>query len=75
MRSRGFGREMATAHAELFVDGEPQTVARWPNADADDPFARIAGYPAGKGRDDGHGTDLGILKENNDLKGAITGLF
>jgi len=63
MRSRGFGRPITTGHVELFVDGEPQTVARWPNADAEDPFVRIAGYPEGKGRDDGHGTDLGILKE------------
>jgi hypothetical protein len=58
MRSRGFGRQMTTAHVELFVDGEPQTVARWPNADADDPFARIADFPEGRSRDDGHGTQL-----------------
>lgn len=63
MRSRGFGRKMAAAHVELFVDGEPQTVARWPNADADEPFARMAGYPEGKSRDDGHGMQLGLLEE------------
>ena len=63
MRSRGFGRPITTGHIELFVDGEPQTMARWPNADADEPFAHMAGYPKGKGRDDGHGSELGILKE------------
>ena len=63
MRSRGFGRPITSAHVELFVDGEPQTVARWPNADADEPFARIAGFPEGKSRDDGHGMELGLLEE------------
>ena len=63
MRSRGFGRPNVPSHVEIFVDGEPQTVARWPNADADEPFARIVGYPAGKGREDGHGSDYGLLEE------------
>ena len=61
MRSRGFSRPITPVHVELFVDGEPQTVARWPNAD--EPFARIAGFPEGKGRDNGLGTSLGLLEE------------
>ncbi len=63
MRSRGFGRSLTTGHIELFVDGEPQRMARWPNADAADPFACIAGYPEGKDKDDGHGMSLGLLEE------------
>ena len=62
MRSRGFGRPITPAHVELFFNGEPMTVARWPNASAPDPFVRIAGFPEGTGRDDGHGTQLGQLE-------------
>ncbi len=61
MRSRGFGRPLSPAHPELFFAGQPLTLARWPNADAAEPFARIAGFPAGAGKDDGHGTLLGDL--------------
>jgi hypothetical protein len=63
MQSRGFGRPITTGHIELFVDGQPQTIARWPNADADDPFERIVGYPEGKDRADGHGSQYGLLEE------------
>ncbi len=62
MRSRGFGRQITPAHVELFYDGEPMTLARWPNAEEPEPFVRIAGFPAGTGRDDGHGTELGQLE-------------
>ena len=62
MRSRGFGRGITPAHVELFYNGEPMTVARWPNASAPDPFGRIADFPEGAGRDDGHGTQLGQLE-------------
>lgn len=62
MRSRGFGRQITPAHVELFYDGEPMTLARWPNADEPEPFVRIAGFPPGTGRDDGHGTELGQLE-------------
>ena len=58
----GFGRPLHPAHVELFYDGRPMTLARWPNAGAQEPFARIAGFPEGKGRDDGHGTQLGQLE-------------
>lgn len=30
MKSRGFGRPTTTAHCELFFDGNPMTLARWP---------------------------------------------
>ena len=63
MQSRGFGRPITTGHIELFVDGQPQTIARWPNADADDPFERIVGYPEGKDQADGHGSQYGLLEE------------
>lgn len=38
---RGFGRGTRPAHAELYVRGEPMTLARWPN----DEYARIADVP------------------------------
>jgi len=31
IEARGFGQPIRPAPAELFVDGEPQTLARWPN--------------------------------------------
>ena len=62
MRSRGFGRPISPAHVELFFNGGPMTLARWPNAGAPEPFARIAGFPEGTGRDDGHGSQLGQLE-------------
>jgi hypothetical protein len=63
MRSRGFGRPVTPAHVELFFDGRPMTLARWPNRSAPEPFARIAGFPEGAGRDDGHGSQLGRLED------------
>ena len=62
MRSRGFGRPITPAHVELFYNGEPMALARWPNAGAPEPFVRIAGFPEGAGKDDGHGTQLGQLE-------------
>ncbi|MCL5019360.1 MAG: hypothetical protein M1426_02635, partial [Patescibacteria group bacterium] len=40
---RGFGRPIVPAGLELFFQGKPMTLARWPNND----FVRIAGVPAG----------------------------
>ena len=31
MKSRGFARPTSPAHSELFFDGRPMTLARWPN--------------------------------------------
>jgi hypothetical protein len=65
MQSRGFGRSTATAHLELFWNGLPLTVARWPNLGE---FATIAGFP-GTGTDDGLGTPLGRLEDGFFYKG------
>ncbi len=56
MKSRGFSRGTATAHCELFFDGRPMTLARWPN---EGEFDRLAGFPAGSGKNDDHGGNIG----------------
>jgi hypothetical protein len=58
MTSRGFGRAIAPAHPELFFDGQPMTVARWPNGSE---WARIAGFPRDQVKGDDHGGELGVL--------------
>ncbi len=54
-RSRGMGRPVSPAHLELFFDGQPMTVARWPN----EGFTQIAGWPEAGRKDDEHGRDIG----------------
>ncbi|MDZ4858078.1 MAG: right-handed parallel beta-helix repeat-containing protein [Candidatus Hydrogenedentes bacterium] len=44
LKRLGFGMAGPTAALELFIDGKPMTLARWPNND----WARIAAVPAGK---------------------------
>jgi hypothetical protein len=56
-QSRGLGRPTVPAHLELFFNGKPMTVARWP----DDDFTRIAGYPQEGQHDDEHGHMIGGL--------------
>jgi hypothetical protein len=58
MKSRGFGRPTTAAHSELFFDGKPMTLARWPNEGA---FEQIAGFPEGSGQGDEHGGKIGQL--------------
>jgi len=58
LRSRGFGRATTPAHSELFFGGRPMTLARWPNEGS---FEKIAGFPAGSGKDDDHGGNVGDL--------------
>ncbi len=58
MMSRGFNRPTAPAHCELFFGGRPMTLARWPDEGT---WAKIAGFPAGKGKDDDHGGVIGGL--------------
>lgn len=58
MKSRGFSRGTATAHCELFFDGRPMTLARWPN---EGQFEHLAGFPAGSGKNDDHGGNIGDL--------------
>jgi hypothetical protein len=59
MKSRGFGRAITAAHCELFFNGRPMTLARWPNEGA---FAEIAGFPAAGAENDGHGGKIGRLE-------------
>ncbi len=59
MHSRGFGRPTTAAHCELFFDGRPMTLARWPNEGA---FAEIAGFPEAGAESDGHGGKIGRLE-------------
>ncbi|HUW32745.1 MAG TPA: right-handed parallel beta-helix repeat-containing protein, partial [Planctomycetota bacterium] len=57
LHSRGFGRQACPAHLELFFDGKPMTVARWPNDD----FVKIAGFPKDAAAKDDFGGDQGKL--------------
>lgn len=58
MKSRGFGRPTTPAHCELFYDHRPMTLARWPNEGA---WEKLAGFPAGSGKNDDHGGNIGDL--------------
>ena len=58
LQSRGFGRPTVPAHGEVFFDGMPMTLARWPNAGS---WELIADFPHKNGMDDGHGTTIGSL--------------
>jgi hypothetical protein len=58
MKSRGFGRPITPAQNELFFAGRPMTLARWPNEGV---WEKIAGFPAGKGKNDDHGGAIGEL--------------
>jgi hypothetical protein len=59
LKSRGFGRPSTAAHAELFFNDQPMTLARWPNTG----FVTIASIPASAGIDDGHQQTIGRLEE------------
>ncbi len=61
LTSRGFARPVLPAHAELFVEGEPMTLAQWPQSGE---FLKIAGF--GKPLTDEWGTTTG------DLTGGFT---
>src|ERR1043166_7690084 len=56
MKSRGFARDTAPAHCELFYAGKPMTLARWPN---EGEWEHIAGFPAAQSQNDGHNGDIG----------------
>jgi len=60
MKSRGFGRPTTPAHCELFYDHRPMTLARWPNTGA---WEKLAGFPAGSGKNDDHGGNIGELPD------------
>jgi len=57
LRSRGWGRPSQIAAAELFLNGERMTLARWPNAE----WAKIAGYPEASAQPDNHGGKVGSI--------------
>jgi hypothetical protein len=59
MKSRGFGRSTTPAHCELFCDGKPMTLARWPN---EGESSHIAGFPETSAQGDDHGGKLGRLE-------------
>ena len=60
LASRGFGRPTVPAHCELFIDGEPMTLARWPN---EGQWEQIAGFPEANAQNDGHGGKIGKLED------------
>ncbi len=60
MQSRGFGRPTTAAHCELFYEGQPMTLARWPN---EGEWSQIAGFPEAQAQDDGHGGKIGRLED------------
>ncbi len=60
LRSRGFGRPGVPAHGELFFQGKPMTLARWPNQGQ---WEHIAGFPETTAGSDGHGGQIGRLRE------------
>ncbi|NUQ63721.1 MAG: right-handed parallel beta-helix repeat-containing protein [Pirellulales bacterium] len=60
MKSRGFGRPTTPAHCELFYDGKPMTLARWPN---EGEWSQIAGFPEAHAQNDGHGGKIGRLED------------
>ena len=66
MRSRGFGRPTTPAHCELFCNGKPMTLARWPN---EGEWSHIAGFPEAKAQDDGHGGKIGRLEDGFSFEG------
>lgn len=64
LTSRGFGRPVTPAHLELFCQGEPMTLARWPNAGE---WLTIADVPESSAADDGHGRKIGDLAAGFDV--------
>jgi len=60
LRSRGFGRPTVPAHCELFFQGKPMPLARWPNEGR---WEHIAGFPEDTADNDGHGGKIGRLSE------------
>jgi hypothetical protein len=66
MKSRGFGRPTTPAHCELFCDGKPMTLARWPN---EGEWSQIAGFPETQAQNDGHGGKIGRLEDGFSFAG------
>jgi hypothetical protein len=66
MKSRGFSRPTTPAHCELFFDGKPMPLARWPN---EGQWEQIAGFPEGQAQQDGHGGKIGRLEDGFHYRG------
>jgi len=66
MKSRGFGRPLVPSHCELFYDGKPMTLARWPN---EGKWEEITGSPEDKAQLDEHGGKIGKLEDGFFYKG------
>jgi hypothetical protein len=60
LKSRGFSRPIVPSHSELFFDGKPMELARWPDPGA---WEQIAGFPSDRAQDDGHGGKIGRLED------------
>lgn len=60
LKSRGFGRSITVSHHELFLDGKPMELARYP--DRGD-FLKISKVPDSSAIGDEHGGKLGRLEE------------
>lgn len=59
-KSRGFARNASYSHGELFFDGRPMTLARWPN---EGEWQTITGFPEDAETKDEHGGHLGALTD------------
>ncbi len=66
LASRGFGRPTVPAHCELFIAGQPMTLARWPN---EGQWEQIAGFPEANAQPDGHGGKIGKLDDGFHYRG------
>jgi hypothetical protein len=66
MKSRGFGRATTPAHCELFFDGRPMSLARWPNEGS---WELIESFPEARAENDGHGGKIGKLEEGFNYRG------
>jgi len=66
MKSRGFSRPTTPAHCELFCDGKPMILARWPN---EGEWSQIAGFPETQAQNDGHGGKIGRLEDGFSFAG------
>ena len=66
MKSRGFGRPTTPAHCEIFFDGKPMTLARWPN---EGQWDAIAGFPEASAQGNDHGGKIGRLEAGFHYRG------
>lgn len=75
LRRRGFVGRTQPAHSELFFGGKRMTLARWPNRDAGDGWARISAPADPDPPDDRHGRRHGRLEYGFYFTGDKPGLW